>query len=193
MASGIHLIPLARTVRQRWRNDGGWTREIAVDGSRDDWQWRLSLAEVETDGPFSGFPGIEREIVLIEGAGMAFAFEDGETHALTPEAPRLRFAGERMLHSRLLDGPTRDFNLMWRRGQVDAELWLRPLVGGSVLCAAAGETWGFHLVAGHAELTGSGQSLVPGDTLLVQAGDEPLRQHIDANGSAIVIRLRPAT
>ena len=116
---------------------GWWTREIARGGDAQDWDWRLSVADVESDGPFSRLPGIEREICLLEGAGMQFEFDDGQTFALTPESPRLRFDGGRGLGSRLIDGATRDFNLMWRRGRFQAELWRRPLVGSMVMARSS--------------------------------------------------------
>lgn len=191
MENACEIIRLAHTCRQRWRNDGGWTREIARAGSADDWDWRLSLAEVEADGPFSAFPGIEREIVLLSGAGMALDFADGESFELAPETPKLRFAGERELLARLLDGPTRDFNLMWARQRFAADLWLRPLLGASTLFAAADETWVLHLASGHAQLLDAGNAeLAAGDTLLLRANGERRRQRLEASGSAIVIRLQ---
>lgn len=191
MNEEIKIVRLADTERQRWRNDGGWTREIARHGTGEDWQWRLSLAEVESDGPFSAFPGIEREIVLLSGAGMAFEFADGEHFELTPENPRLRFSGARDLHSRLLDGPTRDFNLMWSPVHYQADLWLRPLVGASTLFADPGEVWVLHMMAGTAQLQDLADvDLEAGDTLVMRAQDGRCRQRFEAAGSAIVIRLQ---
>ena len=191
MGDDLHLIRFNDTTRQRWRNDGGWTREIAIGGDADDWDWRISVAEVEADGPFSAFPGIEREIVLLAGAGMRFEFDDGEQASLTPESPRLRFDGGRALHSRLIDGPTRDFNLMWRPGRIDAELWVRPLVGDSVLFAEPGETRALHMTSGSALLPDADDvRLDAGDTLLMRAGDARASQRVSATGLAIVARLR---
>jgi environmental stress-induced protein Ves len=45
-----------------WKNGGGETTEIAVfpDGAGlSDFDWRVSMARVDGDGPFSSFPGIE--------------------------------------------------------------------------------------------------------------------------------------
>ena len=186
-----HFLRLDQANRQRWRNDGGWTREIARAGDADNWQWRLSIAEVESDGPFSRFPGIEREIVLLNGAGMALDFGEGEVAMLSPESPRLRFAGERAIDSRLIDGPTTDFNLMWARAQVEAELWLRPLVGAVSLFAEPGETWVMHQVAGESRwLDAGGVHLAAGDTAILADDGQRRRQRIDATGSGILIRLR---
>ncbi len=54
------VIPANEYRRERWRNQLGWTRQIATGGRDDqDWDWRLSIAEIERDAPFSPFPGIE--------------------------------------------------------------------------------------------------------------------------------------
>jgi hypothetical protein len=38
-------------------------------------------------------------------------------------------------------GPTHDFNLMWRRDRVQAQLWHRPLVGPMVIFVEPHTTW----------------------------------------------------
>ena len=57
-----------------WKNGGGTTAEIAAfpDGAGfNAFDWRISLAEVASDGPFSAFPGIDRTLMLVEGARLA--------------------------------------------------------------------------------------------------------------------------
>ncbi len=191
---GLEHLPLEGNLRQPWRNGGGWTREIArgPENAGTGWDWRLSVAEVEADGPFSAFPGIDREIVLLSGAGMALDFADGRRHRLDPVSPRLRFGGDDALDCRLLDGPTTDFNLMWSRARCQAELWLRPLVGGSVVCAEPGETWAVHLQAGRIECPDvDGLHLASGDTLLLHPRPQRRKLRLEASGSAIVVRIRP--
>ena len=189
--TSIGIIRYEEATPQRWRNDGGWTREIARGGEAEDWDWRVSIADVETDGPFSRFPGIEREIVLLSGAGMHFDFGDGEAFDLTPETPRLRFDGDRALDSHLLDGPTRDFNLMWARDRIDAELWLRPMVGSATLAVAAGETWLIHVASGGLVPQGANPgTLVAGDTAWLRADTASRTWRYEGTGQAIVIRLR---
>jgi uncharacterized protein len=54
----------------RWKNGGGKTTEIAVwppGASLDAFDWRISMATVEQDGPFSEFPGIDRTLALLKG------------------------------------------------------------------------------------------------------------------------------
>jgi environmental stress-induced protein Ves len=187
--------------RERWRNGAGWTREVhAHPSARDDgWDWRLSIAEIDADAPFSAFPGVERELVLLEGNGLRLRFDDGQVAELLPPHDRLRFAGERALRGELLDGPTRDFNLMWRRDAVDAQLWHRPLVGSMLLFADPGSTWAIHVLAGRAQLAaGTLSAEMPscelgwGDTALLPGGAERRRYPIEGGGELLVIRITPA-
>ena len=157
------------------------------------WDWRLSIAEIERDAEFSAFPGIERELVLLSGNGVRLVFDCGETHELHPPHDKLRFDGERKLRGELLDGPTHDFNLMWRRERIDAQLWHRPLVGTMVLFVGAAETWAVHLLAGDArfaDTSGLGR-LGAGDTALLHAGDARERHVLDGAGEILLARLQP--
>ena len=63
--------------RMPWKNGQGVTREIAREPAEgEDFLWRLSIAEVAASGDFSLFPGYDRTITLIEGAGMRLVFEE---------------------------------------------------------------------------------------------------------------------
>lgn len=202
------VIPANEYRRERWRNGLGWTREIlrrrlpagdtdatgAGPDVGDDWHWRLSIAEIERDAAFSAFAGIDRELVLLSGNGVRLRFDDGKVHELEPPHGRLRFAGERAVTGELVDGPTHDFNLMWRRDHVDATLWHRPLVGPMVIFAEPGTAWAVYLIAGQAEFVDhSGlPPLAAGDTAVLQAGDARLRHVLDGGGEALLVRISPA-
>ena len=185
------VIPANEYHRERWRNGLGWTREIHAAG--EPWQWRLSIAEIDQDAPFSSFPGVDRELVLLSGNGLRLRFDDGESTLLEPPHGRLRFAGERAVTGELVDGPTQDFNLMWRRDAIDAQLWHRPLVGPMVIFAEAGTTWAVHLLAGQARFADDSglPGLEAGDTALLVAGAQRLRHVLDGGGEVLVVRLQP--
>lgn len=197
-ASRSWVIPANEYRRERWRNQLGWTREIhaghLTDASADSpWDWRLSIAEIERDAEFSSFPGIDRELVLLSGNGVRLRFDDGEVHELHPPHERLRFAGERKLVGELIDGPTHDFNLMWRRERVRASLWHRPLVGPMVVFVEPATTWVLHLMAGQATFADDSglPSLAAGDTAIFTAGAQRLRHVVDGGGEALLIRIEP--
>ena len=190
--SSSRVIPANEYRRVRWRNGTGWTREIVAEPAQDDWEWRLSIAEIEQDGPFSLFPGVDRELVLLSGNGLRLRFDDGEVRELQPPHERLRFAGERVVAGELVDGPTQDFNLMWRRDSHAAQLWHRPLVGPMVIFAEPGTTWAVHLLAGQARFADDSAlpDLAAGDTALLHAGARRLRHVLEGGGEVLLIRLQ---
>ena len=186
------MIPANDYRRARWKNGLGWTREIACSPETGGWDWRVSIAEIERDAEFSSFPGIERELVLLSGNGLRLLFDDGEMRELRPPHDQSRFAGERQVRGELLDGPTHDFNLMWRREHLDAQLWRRPLVGPMLLFADAGETWVLHLLWGRGEFA-DGSGLAPleaGDSAVLEAGKGRLRHVLEGGGELLLARLR---
>lgn len=192
--SRSRVLPAFEYRRTRWANGAGWTREIHAEPAADGegWDWRVSIAEVSEPSPFSAFPGVDRELVLLAGAGLRLDFDDGESVDLRPPHGRHRFAGERALTG-IPDGPTQDFNLMWRRERIVADLWRRPLVGAMVLFAEPGHTWLVHLLAGQARFA-DGSGLPPlgmGDTAIIVAGEARLRHVLDGGGEALLARLAP--
>ncbi|TCZ88598.1 HutD family protein [Lysobacter sp. N42] len=195
MNARSRVIPAVDYRRTRWANGAGWTREIHAEPAADGegWDWRLSIAEVAAEAPFSTFPGVDRELVLLTGAGLRLDFADGQSVQLVPPHGRHRFSGERPLLGTPLEGPTQDFNLMWRRDRVAAELWRRPLVGTMVLFADPGHTWVVHLLAGQARFSDDSglPPLAMGDTALLAAGDGRLRHALDGAGEALLIRIAP--
>ena len=111
--SAARLIRVDATPPQRWRNGGGWTRELLVWPTAADWRVRVSVADIEADGPFSSFPGVRRFFAVLEGAGVELTI-DGELHHVRGADAALQFAGDATTNCCLLQGPTRDLNLMVR-------------------------------------------------------------------------------
>ena len=110
------LIPLAGVAPQPWRNGGGITRELLAWPTRENWQMRISVAEVHENAPFSRFGGIERWFAVLEGAGVALRLP-GQVHQLTRFSDPFRFDGGERVYCALLDGASRDFNLMAAPGK----------------------------------------------------------------------------
>ncbi len=193
--ASVETIPANACRRERWKNGLGWTREIAratgADG--DGFDWRLSIADIERDAPFSIFPGIDRVLVLLSGNGLRLRFDSGRIDTLAPPHGIARFAGEEAVAGELVDGPTIDFNLMWRRGAVDAQLWHRPMAGAMVVFVDPGETWALHVVAGSARFAdGTAAPLLEqGDTALLRAEDQRARGVVEGAGEALLVRISP--
>lgn len=185
------VVSVRDYARMRWKNGAGWTSEIARWPDDGDWDWRLSIAEIDEDAPFSAFPGVERALVLLGGNGMRLRFDGGRSHPLNPPHDCLRFSGEDALDCELLDGPTRDFNLMWRRAACDAQLWHRPLVGTMALFVDPSETWAFHLIAGSARFmqdVALGE-LGAGDTAILPGQATRRRYVLEGHGEALLVRI----
>lgn len=190
LSAATRVIPSVEYRRERWRNGLGWTREILRVPDTGEWQVRLSIAEIEQDAAFSAFPGIERELVLLRGQGLRLRFADGAVHTLLRPHDRVRFAGEAEIHGELVDGLTHDFNLMWRRDALEAELLHRPLVGSMFFFTEPAVAWAIHLLAGQAQFDGD-TDLPPmdaGDTAWLAAGPRK-RFALRGGGELLAIRL----
>ena len=132
------LVNLGDVAASPWRNGGGVTRELAVwPTGGDDWTWRMAIAEVAQDGPFSCFPGVNRWFAVLAGDGVRLAVA-GQAHELTRDSAPLRFAGDAATDCRLLGGATRDFNLMLRRDRADGTM--RRISGNLDVVIAAPKT-----------------------------------------------------
>jgi uncharacterized protein len=115
----VRLLPAADRIAAPWKNGGGTTWEIAAQppgAGLDAFDWRLSIAQVETAGPFSVFPGVDRVLTVISGAGLRLTVE-GQGEVVLDEASNpLPFPGDAASSATLDAGPIRDLNLMVRRG-----------------------------------------------------------------------------
>ncbi|HTT11555.1 MAG TPA: HutD family protein [Burkholderiaceae bacterium] len=139
----LRMIHLAAAPRRRWRNGGGWTRELLAWPGPDDWRVRVSVADIESDGPFSSFPGVRRFFSVLQGAGVELTI-DGRTTRVTPTDAAVQFPGEAKTVCRMLDGPTRDLNLMVRgpHGAMErvpaGTAWSPPARSCGIFALAAG-------------------------------------------------------
>lgn len=114
-----------------WKNGGGTTTELASSadqsGSMDGFVWRISIANVASNGPFSKFEGYDRIITMINGNGMLLGIEEANNIALDQPYIPHAFSGDWTIDGRLTDGPVTDFNLMVDR---------RKAKGSVIFCAA---------------------------------------------------------
>jgi environmental stress-induced protein Ves len=115
------LIDANGVPAQSWRNGGGSTRELFAWPTASEWLFRISLAQVTQDGPFSSFPGVERWIALVEGAGKTLQFASG-TERLPIGREPLRFYGALAPACTLERGATVDLNLMVERSRATGML-----------------------------------------------------------------------
>jgi environmental stress-induced protein Ves len=123
----IRVVRLAEVPAQPWKNGGGTTRELLAWPAAAHWAVRLSVARIDSDGPFSAYPGITRWFAVLSGGGVELRWPHCSVQVGVGTAP-LHFEGADAPGCRLLAGPTEDLNLMLRNGQVRGAL--RPVLGG---------------------------------------------------------------
>jgi uncharacterized protein len=115
------VVRLADVQATPWRNGAGVTRELAAWPTPADWHWRMSVADIDSSGPFSRFDGVQRWFAVLDGAGVELTV-NGKRHRLTAGDAPLCFDGAAATDCQLLDGKTLDFNLMLRQGQGQARM-----------------------------------------------------------------------
>ncbi len=114
-----------------WANGLGTSYEVASDRNVDGvWTWRVALAPVVLDGPFSVMPGVDRQLVIINGEGMTLSI-DGEI-VECPPGRVIRFSGDSVTIARLVGGPVVDLGLMTVRGSVIGSMVVVGDVGDMV-------------------------------------------------------------
>ena len=174
----------------RWKNGCGTTHEVAtsLNGSdTTDFDWRISFADVDADVPFSSFAGIDRVIVVVEGQQMVLTI-DGRRYALEPHQP-LGFAGESCTTCHLPAGPTRDLNVMTRRGRVLASVEVRTLAPEGVFPSGAADPLLLVALTGELAITSSDgeQSSLERHDVLRSLGGATLT--VKGPGTVAVVRL----
>ena len=116
----MKLLSAATHKRMPWKNGAGETVEIAVfpaSAGLGDFDWRVSMATVAADGPFSIFEGIDRTLTILSGAGMALCIDRKPAVHITSSSTPLAFAADVPVEATLTDGPITDLNVMTRRGR----------------------------------------------------------------------------
>ena len=119
----ISILRAADRIAAPWKNGGGMTCEVAIrppGSSFDDFDWRVSIAEVRDAGPFSRFENIDRTLVILSGR-LALTFED-KVVELDAASASLSFRGEATCSGAPIDGAVTDLNVMTRRGKARAQV-----------------------------------------------------------------------
>ena len=124
-----------------WANGRGTSYEIASDRIESgEWTWRLAMAPVNEDGPFSRIECVNRSLAVVEGAGMLLSVDRKKLQCLPMQV--VRFRGDAITEATLTDGPIMDINLMVRRKDADGEIAIISdagvLEGASIVVAVGG-------------------------------------------------------
>lgn len=100
--------PFASTQTTRWANGNGETRELRAWPDVNAHQWRLSIATISSDQPFSHFAEVDRALMVLSPAGVSLRIED-ET-AVLKQYDAVSFAGEKWVVPVGVVAPSMDLN-----------------------------------------------------------------------------------
>lgn len=121
-----------------WKNGAGTTHEIVRwPDDPGDFAWRVSIASISRDGPFSAWPGVERAFAVIEGNGVVLGGLGAPVVLGRDDAPA-RFDGGLPIVCGLVDGPVQAINLMVRTERAGGEIRRIDDATGTVSGIAAG-------------------------------------------------------
>ena len=174
-----------------WKNGGGETTEIIVSppaAGMDDFEWRVSMARVAADGPFSVFPGIDRSLTLLEGEGLVLEIDGQAPVHLTPASSPFAFRGDAATFGRLTRGAILDLNVMTRRGICSA--FVTPVFGGPIRLSARGLAQVLILHHGRAE--SDDVILGAGDALLLGPEDPSLTATLAPGSRGYLVAVQPS-
>lgn len=116
----MRIIRASECKTAPWKNGGGSTTEIAVGppgASLENFDWRVSMALVASDGPFSAFAGIDRTLAVVKGSGLVLRIGNDAPLTLSRGADPAHFPGDTPTSARLTAGEITDLNVMTRRGR----------------------------------------------------------------------------
>jgi environmental stress-induced protein Ves len=163
-------------TRQPWKNGKGITVELARAEADGALLWRLSMATVAEDGPFSLFPGIDRNLTVISGPGFRLT-GDGIALDCRPLAP-VAFPGDvAVVATGTADVASEDFNVMTARALPRPDVTL--LTEGQGVAAG-----GLAALFALAPLQTAGRRLLTHDLILTEGALGPV-----TGGPALLVRI----
>lgn len=180
--------------RMRWKNGGGETAEIAVypeDAALNGFGWRVSMATVASDGPFSAFPEVDRTLTVLDGEGIVLEVEGSGKTILTPVDAPYSFRGDVATSGRLVGGPIIDLNVMTRRGLYGHRV-TRHAVGGTarVTCAAPVAMLLCAAPCLRVSVDGSGELLARHDAIILT--EERALVDVEGQGDLFLVEIEPS-
>ena len=114
---GYQVRKYKRYRAMPWRNGRGVTLEIAREPAKgEEFAWRLSLADIDTDGEFSAYPGYRRALALVAGNSLRLRFRGHGHRFLDPSRRGARFEGDWQTHCAVPEGRCTDLSLIVRKG-----------------------------------------------------------------------------
>lgn len=132
----IEVLKADQYTKMLWKNGAGYTLEIARSQGEIEFDWRISMADVTTSGPFSTFPNKQRIITVLDGKGIELHVDDLPARSLKL-GDIFAFHGESQVHSELVNGAIRDLNLIYDPAKFHARFqWLNDATEQAFISSA---------------------------------------------------------
>jgi environmental stress-induced protein Ves len=190
------IIESAGYRQMPWKNGAGTTTEIAVSppgATTDDFDWRISMAQVGADGWFSEFPRVDRTLAVLEGNGIALSISSAPPVRVSQASAPLGFPADAPAFAKLIDGPIIDLNVMTRRNRFTHRLTMLDTDAPMTLQLTAGITVVLsHTGALHLDDGARSTRLPRGDAVFFEAQRNPLIVTPEGRAAIYVIELTRA-
>lgn len=187
--SAIEVRTLSSVPVEPWRNGGGVTQTLATHGA----EWRVSVAQVERDGPYSRFDGIDRVSFLLLGKGVTL--RHGASVVRLAPLTAVEYDGGTQWDATLMDGPVTALNIMTAAGRYRTTV--NPIVVATIVpagCAAIVIALDSACRYSEPDI-GIDGTIEPGQLMIAGSVDRPLRVEPAQLGATppIIVTIEPAT
>ena len=183
----MKLIRHADYQTMPWKNGLGTTREICSKRLGSRMAWRLSLAQVDADGAFSEFAGMERILTVVQGQGMRLVSPDQEYQA-RPFQP-VAFSGGTQITGYCDSTPIENFNLIFDPALIDAQVRIADCSGPVDLAGRSVATTIIHVLQGQI-VVADGSVLLAEDTCVLTTHVPTLTAHPDTRCAIVRLSAR---
>jgi uncharacterized protein len=175
-----------------WKNLAGEAVTLATypaDAGIDDFDWRVSTAQIDQAVDYSLFPGVDRTQILLAGHGLRL--KGRQVHDLLTVYAAVDFDGESPVRCDPIEGACRVMNIMVRRRVATAGF---ELLHGSGLRPLTADHHLFYVAQGQYVITSAdivGEiCMEAGDALLINHGNKSVQASTADDGVLIDITLR---
>ncbi len=168
--NGITYLPAADRVDTPWRNGRGMSQDVfsspTIADAPEAFRWRVSIATIVNSSEFSGYPGIDRQLMPLSPGGLELTIDSASRSCGQYDV--VRFAGEAAVAAINVARPSLDLNLMTTRGLTIGSLTLTGIDGSWTRASAAGES--LLIVALEGTLLVDEKRMQPNDALVMSPG-----------------------
>jgi environmental stress-induced protein Ves len=192
MSAWLQLRRASELAAVPWRNGHGLTVPLFAADDSDAPDWRISVASIRANAPYSDFAGFQRAQVLLQGGPLHLLVAGEPLVTLAAPGQRVVFDGALTVDARI-DDSCALFNTAIRPGCGELRSWLRPVLGTFMLPVSSGVQWFGYVLGGQMSLRcGADRHLLhQGDAFAINDQALP-RAVLDGGGTLALAQLVPA-